>query len=307
MNISCLTREQRDFCVDMDPFQMMDWLEFPGTYALAATERNQTTGEDRPAGLMICSVNNQSLIIDWLCVSANYRMQGVGEQLLLKAFEMAKNAGFQTVKAYMNEEYGRDIVCHGQEQYFKERLFEQEQVLAGEWLTDLRTLETHPFFKQNHHKEKLSHKMLSFRKLPVAKIRESIACLVASQEAAVLYDMSNGIGNCYDPDLSFVLMDGERICGALVVQCIVQSTQYAGTDTGETVLYPVLFDSGSEQDVYVLLLEAMRTALTKYPPDTQVRVVLTNDRYERLCTYLMPRRRTANKLLIADVARLDNV
>ena len=55
------------------------------------------------------------------------------------------------------------------------------------------------------------------------------------------------------------------------------------------------------------LLEAMRTALTKYPPDTRVRVVLTNDRYERLCTYLMPGRRTENKLLIADVARFDNV
>lgn len=293
--------------MDMDPFQMMGWLEFPGTYALAATDQKQTTGEDIPAGLLICSVSGQSLIIDWLCVSVNYRMQGVGEQLLLKAVEMAKNAGFQTIKAYINEEYGRELICHGQEQYFKERLFEQERKLAGEWFTDLRTLAAHPFFRHNQQTRKSGSSIISFRKLTTQKIRDGIAALAAMHETAVLYDMSHGIGSCYDPDLSYFLMDGEQICGALVVQCITQYTQYSESATGENVLYPVLFDSGSEQDVYVLLWEAMQTALKKYTMDTEVRVVLTNDRYERLCTYLMPERWIPNKLLIANVARFGNV
>lgn len=296
MNISYLTREQRDFFVDMDPLQMMDWLEFPNTFALIATDRMEPAGEDVPMGLMICSVFKQFLIIDWLCVNADHRMQGVGEQLLLKAFEMAKNAGYGSIKAYINEEYGRELVCDRQKQYFKERLFEQEQKLFGEWLTDLRTLLLHPFF---HRIGTASTRAVPFRRQSVTMIREGIAALANMRESAMLYDV-NYMGDCYDPDLSCFLMDGEHVCAGLIVQCVGHDDLHGSTAT----LYPTLFCAGSEQEVRTLLFTAMQAACEKYDLRTDVRIVLTSGRYERLCKYILPSAHIGNKLLIANVSDL---
>lgn len=59
MKISRMTREQKDFFLDMDPLMMMDRLDFPNTFALIATLQNEEAGEDIPAGLMICSLQRR--------------------------------------------------------------------------------------------------------------------------------------------------------------------------------------------------------------------------------------------------------
>ena len=48
------------------------------------------TGEELPAGLMICAKSDERLIIEWIYVAPSYRMQGIGEQLLVAAFDIAK-------------------------------------------------------------------------------------------------------------------------------------------------------------------------------------------------------------------------
>ncbi|MDD6037311.1 MAG: GNAT family N-acetyltransferase [bacterium] len=302
MKISRLTREQKEFFLDMDPFLMMDWLDFPNTFALIATEKKEASAADVPMGLMICSLYDRSLMIDWLCVAADYRMQGVGEQLLVKAFEIAKQAKLDSVRAYMQEGYGRSLVCKGQEQYFAERLFEQEQALFGEWITDLRTLQNQPLFSRRMGN---TGNAIPFRKLTTPMIKEAIAVLAASKDTAMLYDMSCGGGDCYDPDLSFLLMDEKQIRGGLIVQCvrhkIGESNEKTGIASEEMILYPVLFHAESEHDVSALLCESMQAACAKYAPETDVRIILTHERYERLCAYVLPKVRTDNKLLVADV------
>lgn len=59
MKISRMTREQKDFFLDMDPLMMMHRLDFPNTFALIATLQNEEAGEDIPAGLMICSLQRR--------------------------------------------------------------------------------------------------------------------------------------------------------------------------------------------------------------------------------------------------------
>ena len=59
MKISRMTREQKDFFLDMDPLMMMDRLDFPNTFALIATLQNEEAGEDIPAGLMICALQRR--------------------------------------------------------------------------------------------------------------------------------------------------------------------------------------------------------------------------------------------------------
>ena len=55
MKIGRLTKEQIDFFADMDPLLMLERLEFPNCFALAATETDMQTREELPAGLMICA------------------------------------------------------------------------------------------------------------------------------------------------------------------------------------------------------------------------------------------------------------
>lgn len=305
MKISRMTREQKDFFLDMDPLLMMDRLDFPNTFALIATQQNEEAGEDILAGLMICSLQGRALIVEWLCVAAAYRMQGVGEQLLLSAFDMAAEGKLENICAYINDEYGRDLICAGQENYFRERLFEREQILPGEWLTDLRTLAAQPFFRRN---PAASLQAVSLRKLSTTMIRDGVAKLAKMKEAAMLYAM-NGSMDLFDADLSFFLLDGEKLCGGLLVQCVKRSLPDVHADIPvyltENVLYPVLFCAKSESEASTLLLSSMKAATEKYALDTDVRVILKSNIYEKLCTYILPESRIHSKLLIADVSEYN--
>lgn len=302
MKISRMTREQKDFFLDMDPLMMMDRLDFPNTFALIATLQNEEAGEDIPAGLMICSLQGRALIIEWLCVAAAFRMQGIGEQLLVSAFDMASEGKLENICAYINDEYGRELICAGQENYFRERLFDREQILPGEWITDLRTLVSRPFFQQN---PPASSQAVSLRKMSTSMIRDGMSTLAKMRESAMLY-APNGNMDLFDADLSFFLMDGEKLCGGLLVQCVKRSLPDVHADIPvywtENVLYPVLFGARSEAAASTLLLSSMKAATKKYALDTDVRVILKSSIYEKLCTYILPEKRTNNKLLIADVS-----
>lgn len=295
MKISRLTREQREYFLDMDPLMKMDWLDFPNTFALAAT--TQQNGSDIPLGLMICSTQAHRLVIDWLCVSAAHRMKGIGEQLLLEAFTIAKNAGFGVVAAYIDEAYGRRQICGNQEQYFKERSFGSEHPLGGEWIMDLRTLAAQPFFHQKKNHQTTGHipQVLPLRRMSVTMIRDAVLDLQARPHTATLYDM-DGLADHFDPDLSFFLLDEGVLSGGFLVQCIGRD---AVTMT-ESSLYPVLLHAGTEQNIRALLFASLQAAAAKYDMDTDVHVVLTDRFYERACIHILPDRRIGNKLLISN-------
>lgn len=297
MKISRLTREQRDYFLDMDPMMKMDWLDFPNAFALAAT--TQQNGSDIPLGLMICSTQAHRLIIDWLCVSAAHRMQGIGEQLLLEAFSIARKSGLGVVAAYINEEYGRGLVCRDQEQYFMDRSFDSVHPLCGEWLMNLRTLAAQPFFHQQKHQPDTGHvpQVVPLRKMSVAMIRDAVSDLQARPHTATLYDM-DGTADYFDPDLSFFLMEDGQVSGGFLVQCIRRD---AVTMT-ENILYPVLLHAETEQGIRALLFASLQAAVAKYDKDTDVHVVLTDWFYERACTHILPDRRISNKILISCIA-----
>ncbi|MDD7643190.1 MAG: hypothetical protein PUK75_12095, partial [bacterium] len=204
--------------------------------------------------------------------------------------------------AYINDEYGRELICAGQENYFRERLFDREQILPGEWITDLRTLVSRPFFQQN---PPASSQAVSLRKMSTSMIRDGMSTLAKMRESAMLYTL-NGSMDLFDADLSFFLMDGEKLCGGLLVQCVKRSLPDVHADIPvywtENVLYPVLFGARSEAAASTLLLSSMKAATKKYALDTDVHVILKSSIYEKLCTYILPEKRIHNKLLIADVS-----
>lgn len=301
MRITRLEREQRGFILDLDPLMMLDRLEFPNAFALLAVGSDAHTKDDLPAGLLIASLQEELLVIDWLYVAAAHRMQGIGEQLLVAAFEYAVQKGIARLGVYINDEYGRSDICAGQEHFFRERLFCEKQLLGGEWLTDLQLLAMQPGLRT---KAQTTAQTGVFRNLSVTQAGDVIAQLLRMERCDTLYPM-RAQERYFDPDVSVVLSGHGTLCGGLLIQCVVRNTPRIKGGTivraRENILYPVLCCAPSDEDARMLAAAALRAATLKYGADTQVHVILKSDRYAGVMDGAWNRLRVNNWLLTARV------
>lgn len=301
MRISRLTKEQREYVQSMDPLMIMERLEFPGSFALVAIAEDEKNKKDIPAGLMICTIQKKNIRIDWMFVAAEYRTQGVGEALLLQVLDAAIAGGFTTISAYFNEEYGRDLICSGEEKFFRERMFDEEHAMPGEWVTDVKSLAI----------QNISHKqpdevpyIRSLQRVPVEVVKKGILSLAESEENDGLYDIVRA-RELFDRELSFLVLEKDRAVGGILVQHI--STDYFDIQEGNIVkktketLYPVFWYGRNEQEERELLNAFVQAAKKKYSPDTDVHIVLTRNNQAEIMEELLPGQKINNKLLIADV------
>lgn len=301
MRISRLTKEQREYFQSMDPLMMMERLEFPGSFALAAIAEDEKSKKDIPAGLMICTIQKKDIRIDWMFVAAEYRTQGVGEALLLQVLDAAIAGGFTTVSAYFNEEYGRELICNGEEKFFRERMFYEERALPGEWVTDVKTLASQNI---SHKKPEEVPYIQSLQRVPVEVVKKGILSLAESEENDGLYDIVRA-RELFDRELSFLVLEKDRAVGGILVQHI--STDYFDIQEGNIVkktketLYPVFWYGRNEQEERELLNAFVQAAKKKYSPDTDVHIVLTRNNQAEIMEELLPGQKINNKLLIADV------
>lgn len=302
MKILRLTKNQAGLFADMDPLMMLEKLEFPGYFALGVIESDTHMGEEVPAGLMLCSLLEDRLIIEWLYVAADFRGQGIGENLLTTVFEMATKSNLKKVCAYVNQEYGRELLCTGEEGYFTDRLFTTELELAGEWFTDLYTLASQPFLENKP--ETGDYKLIPFDKLLSVQMQEARDVLLFADNEYVLYPIA-GKSHFYDPEISLLVYNKQEICGGILVQNVSVECEniVGGKIVKETknVLYPVLFLAKTEEVGELLLYYAFQTILQKYPKDMEFRIMLRNEDLPGLLGKLFPMQQTRNKFLVADM------
>ncbi|MBQ8148667.1 MAG: GNAT family N-acetyltransferase [Lachnospiraceae bacterium] len=303
MKILQLEKEHRDYFKSMDPLMKMDYLAFPGCFALVAMEKAKHG--DSPAGLMICLATEKDLIIEWLYVTSEYRGRGIGEALLCKAFSIAEQRGLKTLKAYISKEYGRELFCVNEESFFEEHLFEAEQALPGEWFTNLRNISN-----QVSAKEKTQYSMLSLSAFPSAQQRMAITELLKHSETQALYPMHNAY-SLLDSDLSILVSDGKQICGGIGVQyvqtpCFDMQGGRIVRLTQET-LYPVLFSAKDDKVAGELVRASVTAAMRKYSPDTEIRIVLLTDMYAEVLKDLLPNDSVESKMLVAQVSQYTEI
>ena len=79
MKICKLKKEDRNYFLNMDPLMMLRRADFPNRFVLGAFRMDESTGTDIPAGLLIGCMEEERLIVEWLCVAAEQRLNGVGE------------------------------------------------------------------------------------------------------------------------------------------------------------------------------------------------------------------------------------
>ena len=307
MRITRLERDQRGFVLDLDPLMMMDRLEFPGAFALLAIESDEQTKDQLPAGLLIATAHEDLLVIDWLCVSAERRMQGIGEQLLVAAFEHAAKNDFVRIGVYMNDEYGRSDICAGEERFFRERLFREKQPLGGEWMIDIQALAMQ-LGLGNSMQETM--KTVFFRRLSVSQANGAVTKLLRMDSCTTLYPI-HAKERYYDPDLSVLLFDQEKnLIGGLLIQCVMRNTPRVKVGeivrTREHVLYLVLCCAPSDDEVRVMATAALKAALMKFKTAAQVHVILKDDRYAGVLEEVLGRLRVNNWLLTAQVEDYRN-
>lgn len=295
MKITQITKENREYFLSMDPLMMMEYLDYPDTFGLAATVEDEESPKDIPAGLAIVTMMPDSLMINWLCVEEEYRIQGIGEQLLARIFDIAESRGNDTISAYFNQQFGRDMYCAGEEEYFRQRLFEKEKEFPGEWLTDLRTLLNLPQWKQD---VTSSHKVISLSKLPSYRRKESLSLLPQAE----------GKLACADLELSALLYDGDRACGILLAQLV--KIDYYDLENEKLikrtkeVLCPVYLQTESLEDSKVLVKAVLDAAKEKCAPETEVHIVIKQmmkEEYVSLLESLPPYSKVEGKLLVAEV------
>lgn len=302
MKILRLTKKDRELFLDMDPLLMMERLEFPGAFALAAVMEQKETDEDIPAGLVICLDTGESIIVQWLCVAVKYRKQGVGEHLLAAVYNVAAQSGYTTVCAYINTQYGRELICTGEETYLRDRLFTETRTLAGEWVTDIRSLQNISILNGRAEAEKV--KVIPLRALLPGERREALRLLSGRKYAASLYPVADNL-KYLDMDVSFLLYEGNVLSGGLLIQNAERiDMQLEGgmlRDYTENVLYPVYICVESAVGVKALLTAILKAAGAKYAADSEIHILMNEGHYAPLMEYILPHSRIESKLLIASV------
>lgn len=306
MRIFQLTRKDRELFLDMDPLLMMERLEFPGTFALAAVLENEETGEDIPAGLAICMDTGKSIVIEWMCVSMNHRKKGIGERLLVSVFDIAAQLGYQTVAAYLNKDYGREFICAGEENYLEERLFTETKPLAGEWVTDIYSLSQNPMITGKSGSDKSDKiEIRPLAVLPPVERRRILELLMSKKYASSLYSIREHL-DYLDSDLSMLIYEKGELTGGLLVQnarrvnAIIQGEEVKYLT--QNVFYPVYMCIESSQGVSALITAVLQATTKKYAADGEVHVVMRKGHYAPLMERLSPDTKIENKLMIASVA-----
>lgn len=305
VNIIRLKKGQGIYFQQMDPLMYLERLDIPGYFALGAIIEDEKNRIDKPVGLMICLAVSDGLVIEWLGISEDYRLQGFGEEMLVKAFEIANENGLENLYAYFCGEYGRELVCDRDETYFRERLFAKEKKLSGEWLTDLRTLERLPYMNK---KVDVLHKAIPLSTMNANEVRNALSILDEKEEGAKVYSVK-GKRQILDLDLSLVMYDGDRVCAGLLVQCINSTYDEYVNEQIENIkrqtLYPVYFWCEAKEDEKNLLYCSLLIALRKYKKDTPVRIMFREVQKNNLLNDIMPYQHVSSKFLVADVAEYN--
>lgn len=123
MKILPLNKKQLESFKELDPFEFCKRTDISMTLQLGALFEAEDDPDglregNLPAGLLLGTKKEDSLILIWLFVDPARRRKGYGEALLSEAFNEAEREGLKQVTALFPTEYGRELICKGEREYF---------------------------------------------------------------------------------------------------------------------------------------------------------------------------------------------
>ena len=257
MKIVRVKKNDAEFFEDLDPFELLSLLENPTAFALGAIFAEETGGPERDisiAGLLVGTVTEEMLTIDWVAVEEEFRGQGIGEELLLTAFRMADAGDVPQIGAVFSSELSQEGLIKQATAYFTDRLFEEEQEIPGNIRITLGELEKAKLLKADPSK---LPKPRALSSLTPVQVKETVKALFSLPGAEYLYAPEFG-KTLISPEESFLFLDGEEPFGALLVE------------KGEEWMMPVLYYAESEQESTALILSSVHAGLAAGGKDQDI-------------------------------------
>ena len=118
-----LTEKVLDLFAHLDPYNMLELGRLPDRVCLGSVQRGENGLNDIPAGLMVCRLMKDALVIEWIYVDGSCRYQCIGAGLMRRAFEEAQKRGFEDIYAYIVPTDKRSVICSGEKEFLKDYYF----------------------------------------------------------------------------------------------------------------------------------------------------------------------------------------
>ena len=112
-----ITRTYLELFAALDPFDFLRFGGMPDRVCLGTVIKGEQDEKDDPVGLMICRKTEAGIVVEWLFTDPLFRDQGVGSDLMRRAFEESEKRGFSKLYAYISDDDRREEVCPGEEDF----------------------------------------------------------------------------------------------------------------------------------------------------------------------------------------------
>lgn len=278
IKIVSISKDEKAYFTSLDPLFLMDRMDLGGCLALAAIEEDKPGDIAKPAGIMIFSEGRDSYCINWLYVSQEYRLAGVGNLLINKLFELSKARGFLRLEAYFNLVPDREKVWQEQDKYFAERLFTKRKDMPGEWHSCIGDLD------DSFQPIKISDKGVVVLSSLAEKERFRALTQLNKMEHQLALFGIKGFETNFDTDISMVLIEDGLIRGGFLLQTL----SVTGAEIENRIIIPVFLAGAGKRPTVAMIKKSVQAAAKKYPKDTKIQVICHTKVMSEFLDKLMP-------------------
>ena len=254
-----IKKEDAKYFSYLDPYEKLRLLTLPMGLAMGVLKNEE--GKVKPVGLLVATVSEETIIIEWMAVDPEHRWRGIGEEMLYRMFRIAEDADLSTLSVAVMPEYGKERMLRGAEKYFAERLFTTEHSIGGDAEITLGELSDGPIVK-NPPKEQPG--ILSLSEMNGQERWECIKRLAALDNAT--YTFSPKIINAaLDTACSVLCKNNASLEGGLLV-CFAGDT-----------LYPLYHYAKNGSVSAAMIARAVTVAEKKYGPNRMVSLMMRQE------------------------------
>ena len=258
MNIFRLTKDDVKLFDKLDPYGWLSILDCPNGFACGCIEEEEDSIALK-AGLIVASAVEKEITIHWLAVEGSGQGIGIGSALLRKMFEVAEIMEIPQLSALISPEYDKEVFSGGAESFFGERFFTHKRDLTGIWQGPLFVLMQNKCFKTDVGKLPETKALSEFP----ADARAEVIRQLSDIEGHISFFDLTGEPDGYDPELSFVIMDGDEAWGGLIVRSLSDRVM------------PIYFYADSLPEARSLALSSVKKAEAIYGKSIQADIILT--------------------------------
>ncbi|MCR5032202.1 MAG: hypothetical protein K6A92_05010 [Lachnospiraceae bacterium] len=264
-----LSREETEFFEELDPFEKRELLSLPNTFALGVMEK--TEGAIRPVGLLLASISEKSVFIEWMLIFPTDQYKGIGEKLLHMVYQTAILAAADQVGALILPEFRKAPFCKACKSFFEERLFTESLSLGADGTYQLADFLETGYGDLSPDEAKRVKAFSLLRSGEKAAIRKKMK----SMKKALYTYPAESFESLLDEDLCMVIEEGGELKALFLVI------------RWKKMLTPVCYFAKEEEDGECVMAAALTAAVSKYGKKQDVFLMMRQEGSKALAEKLL--------------------